>query len=64
MDKWEFKKIFNIYNEQINKHSLTYYIKWKYYNKKTWEFEKSLKGCKYILFKFYKKHLKKLRLID
>jgi len=34
MDKWEFKKIFNIYNEQIDEHGLIYYIKWKYYNKK------------------------------
>jgi len=35
MDKWEFKKIFNIYNKQIDEHGLTYYIKWKYYNKET-----------------------------
>ena len=27
IDKWEFKKILNIYNKQIDKHSLTYYIK-------------------------------------
>ena len=26
-DKWEFKKIFNIYNKQIDKYSLTYCIK-------------------------------------
>ena len=26
-NKQEFKKIFNIYNKQINKHGLTYYIK-------------------------------------
>ena len=26
-DKWEFKKIFNIYNKQIDKYSLIYYIK-------------------------------------
>jgi len=54
MDKWEFKKIFNIYNKQINKHGLIYYIKWKYYNKETWEPKKSLKGCECTLFKFYK----------
>ena len=35
IDKQEFKKIFNIYNKQIDKYSLTYYIKWKYYNKET-----------------------------
>jgi len=33
MDKWEFKKIFNVYDEQINKYGLIYYIQWKYYNK-------------------------------
>jgi 2-hydroxy-3-keto-5-methylthiopentenyl-1-phosphate phosphatase len=26
-DKWEFKKIFNIYNKQRDKHGLIYYIK-------------------------------------
>ena len=26
-DKWEFKKILNIYNKQIDKYSLIYYIK-------------------------------------
>ena len=26
-NKWEFKKIFNVYNKQINKYSLIYYIK-------------------------------------
>ena len=26
-DKWKFKKIFNIYNKQIDKHGLIYYIK-------------------------------------
>ena len=26
-DKWEFKKIFNVYNKQIDKYSLIYYIK-------------------------------------
>ena len=35
MDKWEFKKILNVYNEQIDKYGLIYYIKWKYYNKET-----------------------------
>ena len=54
ISKWEFKKIFNIYNKQIDKYSLIYYIKWKYYNKETWEPEKSLKGCKCVLLKFYK----------
>ena len=27
IDKWEFKKIFNIHNKQMDKYSLTYYIK-------------------------------------
>ena len=54
IDKWEFEKIFNIYNKQINEHGLIYYIKWKYYSKKTQEPEKSLKGCKRVLLKFYK----------
>ena len=27
IDKWEFKKIFNVYNKQIDKYGLTYYIK-------------------------------------
>ena len=27
INKWEFKKIFNIYNKQMDKHSLIYYIK-------------------------------------
>ena len=26
INKWEFKKIFNIHNKQIDKYSLTYYI--------------------------------------
>ena len=26
-DKWEFKKILNIYNKQMDKHGLIYYIK-------------------------------------
>ena len=26
-DKWEFEKILNIHNKQIDKHGLTYYIK-------------------------------------
>ena len=26
-DKWEYKKTFNVYNKQINKYSLIYYIK-------------------------------------
>ena len=35
IDKWEFKKIFNVHNKQIDKYSLIYYIKWKYHNKET-----------------------------
>ena len=54
IDKQEFEKILNIYNKQINKHSLTYCIKQKYYNKETQEPKKSLKKYKYVLFKFYK----------
>ena len=27
IDKWEFKKILNVHNKQIDKYSLTYYIK-------------------------------------
>ena len=54
MDKWEFKKILNVHNKQMNKHGLTYCIKWKYYNEKTQEPKKSLKGYKRVLFKFYK----------
>jgi len=53
INKWEFEKILDIHNEQMNKHGLIYCIKWKYYNEKTWEFKKSLKGCKRALFKFY-----------
>ena len=53
-----------MYNKQINKHGLIYYIKWKYYNKKTWEPEKSLKECECILFKFYKQYFKKLKLLN
>ena len=53
-DKQEFEKILNIYNKQINEHGLIYCIKWKYYNEKTQEPKKSLKGCKYVLLKFYK----------
>ena len=34
INKWKFEKILNIYNKQRDKHSLIYYIKWKYYNKK------------------------------
>jgi len=26
-DKWEFKKILNIHNKQMDEHGLTYYIK-------------------------------------
>ena len=53
-DKQEFKKNLNIYNKQRDEHGLTYYIKWKYYNKKTQEPKKSLKGCERALLKFYK----------
>ena len=35
INKQEFKKILNIYNKQRDEHGLIYYIKWKYYNKKT-----------------------------
>jgi len=44
----------------MDEYGLTYYIKWKYYNEKTWEPEKSLKGCKRALLRFYKQHPKKL----
>ena len=54
MDKWEFKKIFNVYNKQMDKHGLTYCTKRKYYNKKTWEPKKFLKGYKRVLLRFYK----------
>ena len=53
-----------MYNKQMNKHSLIYCIKWKYYNKETQEPKKSLKGCKCILFKFHKQYPKKLRPLD
>ena len=53
-NKQEFEKILNIYNKQMDKHGLIYYIKQKYYNKETQEPKKSLKGCKYVLLKFYK----------
>ena len=59
-DKWEFEKIFNIYNKQMDKHSLIYYIKWKYHNKETWEPKKSLKGYERTLLKFHKQYPKKL----
>ena len=54
INKWEFKKILNIHNKQIDKYGLTYYIKWKYHNKEIWEPKKSLKGCKRALLKFHK----------
>ena len=54
INKWEFKKILNIYNKQRDEYGLIYYIKWKYYNKKTQKPKKSLKGYKYVLLKFYK----------
>ena len=54
IDKQEFEKILNIYNKQMDKYGLTYYIKQKYYNKKTWKPKKSLKGYKCVLLKFYK----------
>ena len=54
INKQEFEKILNIYNEQMDKYSLIYYIKWKYYNKEIQEPEKSLKGYKYVLLRFYK----------
>ena len=53
-DKQKFEKILNIYNKQRDEYGLIYYIKWKYYNKKTQKPKKSLKGYKYILLKFYK----------
>jgi len=43
----------------MDKHGLTYYIKWKYYSKETWEPKESLKGCERVLLKFYKQHPKK-----
>jgi len=64
MDKWEFKKILNMYNKQMDEYGLTYCIKWKYYNKETWKPKKSLKGCERALLKFYKQHPKKLGPLD
>ena len=58
-DKWEFKKILDIHNKQIDKYGLIYCIKQKYYNKETWEPKKSLKEYKRTLLRFYKQHLKK-----
>ena len=58
-DKWEFEKILNVHNKQMDKYGLTYCIKWKYHNEKTWEPKKSLKGYKRVLLKFYKQHPKK-----
>ena len=46
INKWEFEKILNIYNKQIDEHGLIYYIKQKYYNKEIQESKKSLKGYK------------------
>ena len=48
----------------MDEHSLIYYIKWKYYSKKTWEPKKSLKGYKYTLLKFYKQYPEKPRPLD
>jgi len=48
----------------MDEHGLIYYIKWKYYNEKSWEPEKSLKGYKRALLKFYKQHPKKLGPLD
>ena len=53
-NKQKFKKILNIYNKQMDKHGLIYYIKQKYYNKEIQKPKKSLKGCKHILLRFYK----------
>ena len=64
INKQKFKKIFNIHNKQIDEHGLIYYIKWKYYSKKTQEPKKSLKKYKYILLKFYKQRFKKPRPLD
>jgi len=43
-DKWEFKKILNVYNKDPQ--GLTYEIKWKYHKDTTWQLEEDLKGCK------------------
>ena len=64
INKWEFEKILNIYNKQIDKYGLIYYIKQKYYNKETQEPKKSLKGYKCALLNFYKQHPKKLKPLD
>jgi len=45
----------------MDEHGLIYCIKWTYYNKKTWEPEKSLKGYERVLFKFYKQYSEKLK---
>ena len=54
INKWEFKFFFNIHNKQMDEHGLTYYIKQKYYSKKTQEPKKFLKEYKRVLLKFYK----------
>ena len=59
-EEWEFERIIDVHDEDMDKHGLTYLIKWKYYNKETWELEDCLKGYERALIQFYEKHPKKL----
>jgi hypothetical protein len=58
-DKWEFEKILDVHDEQMDEHGLTYCIKWKHHDEETWEPEECLKGCERALLKFHKQHPEK-----
>lgn len=52
-DRWQFERILDVHDEDIQDHGLTYQIKWKYYDEPTWEPEECLKGCDRALLQFH-----------
>jgi hypothetical protein len=52
-DRWQFERILDVHDEDIQEHGLTYQIKWKYHDEPTWEPEECLKGCDRALLQFH-----------
>ena len=52
-DRWQFERILDVHDEDIEEHGLTYQIKWKYHDEPTWEPEECLKGCDRALLQFH-----------
>jgi len=58
-DRWEFERIVDVHDKYLDKHGLTYKIKWKHYKEMTWEPEENLKGCDRALLRFHEQNPEK-----